>query len=478
MANGNGGFDPNRLQDWTVVLHNAAKVRPGAPDYDEARATAGYALQMIGHLNRVQNQQDYAAGQQPGIAASPFASAFEGALHGASLGLGEPIAGVGSALTGGSFREGAAQYREGLGNLEAANPNLAAASETVGGLLPFAFPTAGAAAAIKPGVALSLPQVAAQLGKAGASRGGEDPGDLAARLQAAKHDAIVSGILSTALAGAGMTLTRAHVERAADLNAKGTTRALNEARLQLTQARIANEAARAARSAPVPAAPADLLPGGLSADAVRAKMGALNIPPDRIEATIAQLQTAGQPAPMPAPMPSMDAPAVPGVTAAKAAWAARYPNAAPLTDAEAMQDERIQAQRDAFVPDPNARVTYLHGRTPTGAPAPLMPAPAIGQPAIPGRPELGTLVPAGLFQRSGSALRTESPPANLVMQAIKLSGQAPELLQVEGASGYAIPTEQLRTQLALLDMLAPGTQKPARAAITAELARRAAKGNP
>src|SRR2546429_9120360 len=78
----------------------------------------------------------------------------------------------------------------------------------------------------------------------------------------------------------------------------------------------------------------------------------------------------------------------------------------------------------------------------------------------------------------GSALRTESPPANLVMQAIKLSGQAPELLQVEGASGYAIPTEQLRTQLALLDMLAPGTQKAARGAITAELARRAAKGNP
>ena len=95
MANGNGGFDPTRLQDWTVVLHNAAKVRPGSPDYDEARATAGYALQMIGHLNRVQNQADMAQAAQPGIAASPFASGLEGALHGASLGLGEPIAGSG-----------------------------------------------------------------------------------------------------------------------------------------------------------------------------------------------------------------------------------------------------------------------------------------------------------------------------------------------------------------------------------------------
>src|SRR2546427_19691 len=79
MANGNG-FDPSRLtlQDWTRMLHNAARVQPGAPDYDEARATVGYALANIGHLNRVQNQADYAAGQQPGIAASPFASAFEG----------------------------------------------------------------------------------------------------------------------------------------------------------------------------------------------------------------------------------------------------------------------------------------------------------------------------------------------------------------------------------------------------------------
>src|SRR5207247_1920786 len=169
----------------------------------------------IGHLNRVQNQADYAAGQQPGIAASPFASAFEGALHGASLGLGEPIAGVGSALTGGSFREGAAQYREGLGNLEAANPNTAATAETLGGLLPFIVPTAGAAAAIKPGVGLSLPQVAATLGKAGGqgatigagsgcSRGGEDPGDLAARLAEAKRYARGAGERSAPMADAGM----------------------------------------------------------------------------------------------------------------------------------------------------------------------------------------------------------------------------------------------------------------------------------
>jgi hypothetical protein len=413
VANGNGGFDPTRLQDWTVVLHNAAKVRPGSPDYDEARATAGYALQMIGHLNRVQNQADLAQAAQPDIAATPFASGLEGFVHGASLGLGEPIAGLGSALTGGSFREGAERYREGLSNLEAANPNLAATTEILGGLAPFAAPTTVAAQAIKPGVALGIRAGAQQLAKAGAtgaglgavsgfSRGGADPGDLAARLEAAKSDAITSGILATALAGLGMARARQHVERMADLNEKGNARALTEARLALARARLARETAR---PLPTAAAPADVLPGGVSEAAARAQLQQLNFPADQIDAALAQARTAAAPASA-APVPAIAPAAVPTIE-----------------------------------PTPPPRA-----------------------------------VPAGLSQRATPATRVQSPPANLISQAIKLSGQAPELLRVEGETGYAVPTEHLRSHLALLDMLAPGTQKATRAAIETELARRAAAG--
>jgi hypothetical protein len=131
-------FDPTRLTDWTNVLHHAAAVPKGSPDYADAQATINLALLQIQHLNRTANQADRNAAEGGPVGA--VTSGLGGFAHGLSLGTGEVIAGAASdprvraamsLIPGGeaigalahpsgarTFGEGAQAYREGMTRLE------------------------------------------------------------------------------------------------------------------------------------------------------------------------------------------------------------------------------------------------------------------------------------------------------------------------------------------------------------------------
>lgn len=207
-------FDPQDVRHWFTVLRNAAMVPKGDPRYDDARDVVEQALEQIQHLNRTANQEDrLRAGPKeiPGDAALGV-----GLMHSLSLRAGEPIAGFINKLRGGSFAEGAASYREGLGEVGAQNPTLEPLGEVFGLLAPAAVParTALLAARAPASTSSNLLSAARTVGEgatiggiAGYSAGGDDPGDMDARLRTAGRDAAISGLLA-GLFGAALARAR------------------------------------------------------------------------------------------------------------------------------------------------------------------------------------------------------------------------------------------------------------------------------
>lgn len=240
-------FDRQSVQDWIDVLHTASAVPQDAPDYAEARSVVQQALEQIGHLNRTANAADRNAAEKGPT--SLLASTVVPALHGASFGIGEPIAGAASALTGGTFREGAAGYREGLDRLEASHPTAAATSELAGMFAPAAVPMRAAGGVVQAGRAIGIKSALTRVaqgagtgaaigGVSGFSSGGEDPGDFDQRFDAAQEGALVGGALGGVLTGGGLKLRRLHAERAADLEAKGSERRAAGLREELLRKRL------------------------------------------------------------------------------------------------------------------------------------------------------------------------------------------------------------------------------------------------
>ena len=239
---------PQTLTDWIAYLHAAAATPKTSPDYAEAREAMSQALRHIHALNVAETQAEANQTYKP-VGAAPAAGLA--LMRGLSLGTGEPIAGLGSMLTGGSFRQGAQGYREGAENLDVQHPTLSPALELTGGLLlPAGTIGQGVTQAVKAGVPLTLAQGAGLLGRgaltgavtggvSGFSSGGADPGDVPARLAAGKSGAELGALLGALTAGMGAKLRRGHVERAADLQSKGTARAIQAARLAAYEARAA-----------------------------------------------------------------------------------------------------------------------------------------------------------------------------------------------------------------------------------------------
>jgi len=214
---------PKNLMEWVAYLHAARAVPKDHPDYADAQEAVRFALRRIRTLNNVASAQDPDT-QEPKKAVGTAAGVGLGLLHGLSLGAGEPIAGALAALIPGGqgFREGAEQYRQGVENIGVQQPTAFPAGD-VGGLalqslVPVAQAVKGGSAAaagipagragvlarfftgagqadVKPALALG--------GLAGFSAGGEDPGDLNARLQAGAVGAGTSALGAAALGGLG-----------------------------------------------------------------------------------------------------------------------------------------------------------------------------------------------------------------------------------------------------------------------------------
>ena len=272
---------PQTLTDWIAYLHAAAATPKTSPDYAEARAAMSQALRHIHALNVAETQAEANQTYKP-VGAAPAAGLA--LMRGLSLGTGEPIAGLGSMLTGGSFRQGAQNYRAGAENLDIQHPTLSPAFELAGGLLlPAGTIGQGVTQAVKAGVPLTLAQGAGLLGRgaltgavtggvSGFSSGGDDPGDIPARLAAGKSGAEMGALLGAITTGLGARLRRGHIERAADLQSKGTARAIQSARLAAYEA-------RAAKAIPQPS---DL----------RSQLLAAGVHPENVDAQLAR-QTRG-----------------------------------------------------------------------------------------------------------------------------------------------------------------------------------------
>jgi hypothetical protein len=266
---------PQTLTDWIAYLHAAAATPKTSPDYAEAREAMSQALRHIHALNVAETQAEANQTYKP-VGAAPAAGLA--LMRGLSLGTGEPIAGLGSMLTGGSFRQGAQGYREGAENLDIQHPTLSPALELTGGLLlPAGTIGQGVTQAVKAGVPLTLAQGAGLLGRgaitgavtggvSGFSAGGQDPGDVPARLAAGKSGAELGALLGAITTGLGARLRRGHVERAADLQSKGVARSIQSARLAAYEARAAK------------AVPSDL----------RSQLVAAGVHPENVEAQLAR----------------------------------------------------------------------------------------------------------------------------------------------------------------------------------------------
>jgi len=277
------GDGPKTLQDWIQYLHNAATYPKDSPDYAEARRAIGHALLHINALHVGQNMQE--ANQAEHVGTLPAVGAA--LAHGLSLGTGEPLSGLASAIQGKGFASGAQAYREGLGNVEASHPYLAPTAELAGNVaLPAGVVGSTVGNTIKAGVPLTLGQGAGLLGRgaiaqavpaavAGFSAGGEDPGDFAARGNAAVKNAALAALLSPISTLLAARATRAHVEHVADIAQKGNQRALTASRLAESRARLARiEAAKIATPPPV--------------DPMRAALLAAGVKPENIEAQLAR----------------------------------------------------------------------------------------------------------------------------------------------------------------------------------------------
>lgn len=431
-------FDPSNLHDWINVLHNAAKVPQGHADYADAQDAMQQALEQIGHLNRVAGTADREAmaPEPTGLVAStvaPFA-------HGASFGIGEPIAGAFDAVTGGSFREGAQRYREGLDRLEASHPTASAAAEIAGMVAPAAAPARASVGAIEAGIPLRLPQILARVGKgaatgaaiggvSGFSQGGEDPGDLSQRVEAAKSGAASGAVIGGILTGGALAVGRAHAERMADLEARGARRRAVMMREELLRRRL--DAADRPPTVELPVA--EPPPGGMGPTAFVATKRAAQAERGVTPEIRGGFPRAGsEPAPL---SPSALVDQLPDVMQTSRGGAGRVapPMSVSPAAAEASLPVEMQTSR-GLAPD------------------------------IRPRPEMTQVVPAGPYQRAAPATRMQSGPMNLVTEAIRQSGRHPELLE-------PIPTETLQLHYQLGQVMG-GSDDAAMQAVARELAKR------
>ena len=223
-------FDPESVSDWINVLHHANAEPPESPRYAEARQVAAQAWARIGHLQRKAGAQDRE--DQNFKPVNPVVSGLAGAAHGLTMGIGEPLAGLGSVMTGGSFREGATKYREGLERLAMSNPATFAGSEFGAQVGSMFMPVKAAVGTITPRVPLTLADKSLRVARGAAtgagigavggfSQGGEDPGDFGQRFDAARTGAEVGAVMGGALTGVGLRVGRREAEKAADLARKG-----------------------------------------------------------------------------------------------------------------------------------------------------------------------------------------------------------------------------------------------------------------
>ena len=223
---------PQSVADWRQYLHAALAAFRKDPTDREAAHEAQRALLKINAINVGATETE--ANQRP----SPWAAVPLTALHAAGLGTGEVLSGINTALQGKGFREGAQDYRSGLENLETTAPALTTlAAEPLGGaLVPGANVARGVTGTVKAGVPLGVRGALALVGRgavnaavpgavAGFSAGGDDPGDVGARLGGAARQGLISAALGAAGAGAGARLARRNVEGAAKLTTDAVQRA-------------------------------------------------------------------------------------------------------------------------------------------------------------------------------------------------------------------------------------------------------------
>lgn len=217
------GHPPKTVAEWVRYLHTARAVSKDDPDYPDAQEAVRFALQRIRTLNTEANAAEQAAAEG-GKQISPGAAAGVGLMHGLSLGAGEPLAGLLAALVPGGqgFAEGAQQYRQGLENVGTQQPIATPAGEVAGIGAQMALPVGQAvqggtatAAAIPAGRAGVLARFLTGAGQTnvapaltmgaiqGFSAGGEDPGDLRARLERAAETAAGGAVASAFVGGLG-----------------------------------------------------------------------------------------------------------------------------------------------------------------------------------------------------------------------------------------------------------------------------------
>lgn len=307
---------PNTLQGWRTALHKAAAVPKDSPDYEEAQGVKAEALARIGDLER---QGIVSEAPRDPNAALAFGAGLAQSL---SAGTGEPISGLASALTGGTFRQGASKYRQGLENLTAGHPYAELAGEGTGILAPGVVGSiAPAGSTLRSALGLTgsavpvsqdlLTGTAARVlksagtgaalgGLSGFSSGGDDPGDIGARLREGVEGSVLGGLLTGGTAALGTGARSQSLERSlqrarlatglqrdeAGIRDMAARTALNEARLEDLQQRME----RGSAAPPASPAPEARLPGGLSESAVRASLAKQGFPTDAIDRVIAKLR--------------------------------------------------------------------------------------------------------------------------------------------------------------------------------------------
>lgn len=337
---------PKTLHDWIQYLHAASQAHQANPDDLEAQDAIDFALQRIQRLQTAATAGDQPA--EPGAVGSTVAAL----AHGASLGTGELAAGVGGAVSGKGFRQGAQDYREALNEIEAAHPNLAAGGELAGMLaLPAGTIGRTVAGGVKAGVPLGIRGAASIIGRGavqgavpgaiqGFSTGGEDPGDLGARAREGVRGGVIGGLMGGAIAGVGIPLARRHVEREADLADRGAKRTLTQERIQTERARQAALNRSANRgAAPVP-------PGVTAEEVAVAKQ--LGIPVEQVRGRVgANALRAPEPMMRPTPKAPPDPLDVPTYLRRREARAATVP--APQVLQRALEPENPWTSRSPVV---------------------------------------------------------------------------------------------------------------------------------
>lgn len=378
-------FDPESVTDWINVLHNATAVPQDSPDYGDARAVAAQAWARIGHLNRKASTADREA--QNFKESNPVLSGLAGLAHGASLGIGEPIAGAIDAATGGTFREGAQRYREGLEQAAVSNPATFAAAEFAGQVAPSLLPIRSAVGTVQARVPLSTTDKLLRVARGGAagatvggvtgfSEGGEDPGDFSQRFDRAKTGAKIGGAMGGVLTGVGLRASRATAEKDADLLRKGVedTQAqvnLDASRLRLQHMQSRMDAGDASPTTDIPIRQAAALDPPLRPTNPDIVAAVRDYEAGRI--TGADLRTAMDVA------QGRTAPAIVGRIQPEASGPPQGPPS-PLRPSELVEDQPIRKARKGKAPKVGAKIFGAE------------------------------VVPAGEYQRAAPATRMESAP--------------------------------------------------------------------